>query len=279
MAKKYETITYEKKGRIAYLMFNRPDALNTMNEQLETETRDALLEFDLDDDAWVLILYGAGKCFCAGADLRTQRAFNFGETEDSKRAAGHEAALRAGHTGASMHLRGTGGEGWLGRTVNYKPVIGAIHGYALGGGAHLAAECDLIVASEDAKFAISETTVGMSGSRTWAKIKTYMPGKLASEMLITGRRVPAEELHRHGLINRLVPNGKHLEAAEALAEEVLAAPPLATRDAVRVTRRQWVNLATDLDHQMQLSRLHLSEDFKEAGRAFVEKRKPNFKAK
>src|SRR5262249_14365840 len=101
----------------------------------------------------------------------------------------------------------------------------------------------------------------------------------ASEMLLTGRRVSGEELFRAGLANRLADNGKHVEVAEELAKLVLAAPPLAVRDGVRVTRKQWVNLATDLDMQIQLTKLHLTEDFKEAGRAFQEKRKPAFKAR
>jgi len=274
----YETITYHREERIAYLMFNRPEALNTMNDQLERETRAALLEFDLDDEAWVLILHGAGKCFCAGVDLRTHGSFALAK-DDQAREEGQKDAARGGVIGAAQHLLGTGGEGWMGRTINYKPVIAAVHGYALGGGAHIAAEADLLVVTEDAQFATSETSRGMSGSRTWAKIRTFMPSKVANEMLITGARVPGAELYRLGLANRLVENGKHLEAAQELARKVLAAPPLAARDAVRVSRRLWVEHATQLDHEMQLTRLDLTEDFKEAGRAFVEKRAPKFQAR
>jgi enoyl-CoA hydratase/carnithine racemase len=274
----YETIEFTSDGRLAYLKLNRPHRLNALSDTLEAEIRTALLEFDLDDSLWVLVIHGAGTSFCAGLDVREHSSFSFGSDDDTRKAKALEA-VRAGHVGGAQHLRGTGGEGWLGRTANYKPVIAAVHGYALGGGAHLAAECDLIVASEDARFAISETTAGMSGSRTWAKIKTFMPSKVASEMLITGRKMPAAELYRLGLINRLVPNGDHLKAAEELAGEVLKVPPLATRDAVRVTRKQWVALATQLDEQMQLSRLDLTEDFKEANRAFAEKRAPRFNAR
>lgn len=274
----YETIKYERKGRIAYLMFNRPEALNTMTDQLERETREALLEFDLDDAAWILILHGAGRCFCAGVDLKSHGSFALTK-DDAQRQAGQVEAVRKGATGPGQHLKGTGGEGWMGRTINYKPVIAAVHGYALGGGAHIAAECDLVVAAEDATFAISETTRGMSGSRTWAKIRTFMPSKIANEMLLTGARMPAAELYRLGFINRLVPSGQHVQAAEELAQKVLEAPPHAVRDAVRVSRRLWVGHATQVDHEMQLTRLHETEDFAEAGRAFIEKRKPQFKAR
>lgn len=274
----YETITYERKERLAYLMFNRAEAMNTLSNQMEAEIREALLEFDLDDEAWVLIIHAAGKHFCAGVDLSQHSSFIL-NAEEKDRQAGAVAAMKQGHVGGAQHLRGTGGEGWMGRTANYKPVIAAVQGYALAGGAHLAAECDMVVASEDAQFGITETVRGMSGSRTWVKMNTFMPSKIASEMLITGRRFPAAELYRTGFINRLVPNGEQLKAAEELAALVLAVPPLAARDGVRATRKQWVNKATDLDYHMQLSRLDLTEDFAEAGRAFKEKRKPVFKAR
>ena len=119
-------------------------------------------------------------------DLKSHGSFALAKDEKARQE-GQVETVRKGATGPAQHLRGTGGEGWMGRTINYKPVIEP-SGYALGGGAHIAAECDLIVASGDAMFAISETTRGMSGSRTWAKIRTFMPSKVANEMLLTGRR-------------------------------------------------------------------------------------------
>jgi enoyl-CoA hydratase/carnithine racemase len=275
----YATVNYTTKDRLAYLELNRPESLNALNDQLESEIRSALREFDLDESVWVLIIHGAGRAFCAGLDVKTHSSFAFEAGGDEQRAQAGLQAARNDVLGGAQHLLGTGGEGWMGRTANYKPVIAAVHGYALGGGTHIVAECDLVVASTDAKFAISETTTGMSGARTWAKLKTFMPSKIASEMLITGRKVEAAELYRTGFINRLVEPGEHLRAAEELAEQVLSAPPLATRDAVRVTRKQWVSLATELDEQIQLGRLHATEDFAEAGRAFVEHRRPVFHAR
>ena len=130
---------------------------------------------------------------------------------------------------------GSSSEGYLGRSINWKPVIAAIHGYALGAGTSIAAECDLIVASEDAQFGITETKRGLPGARVWAKMNAFMPSKVVTEMVITGEPVEAAELYRLGLINRLVPTGKHLEAAEELAEKILKAPPLAARSGVRLT--------------------------------------------
>ena len=256
----YETMTYERKGRIAYIMFNRPQVLNAVNSQFEQDLHEALLEFDTDEDAWVGIIHGAGRAFCAGADIK-QRFVVMTPQESARRE------------------RGPNPEGYLGRTINWKPVIAAVHGYALGAGIVIAAESDMIVASEDARFGITETRRGLAGGRIWAKVNAFMPSKIASEMVITGEPVEAAELYRLGLINRLVPNGFHLSAAEALAEKVLKAPPLATRVGVKLTRRQWVQTGAEADMQTLPLKLHMSEDFKEASRSFMEKRPPEYKAR
>ena len=256
----FETMTYERKGRVGYIMFNRPQSLNAVNRQFEDDLHEALLEFDVDDEAWVGIIHGAGRAFCAGADIK-QRFVEMTPQESARRE------------------RGPNPEGYLGRSINWKPVIAAVHGYALGAGIVIAAECDLIVASEDARFGITETRRGLAGGRIWAKVNAFMPSKIASEMVITGEPVEAAELYRLGLINRLVPPGFHLSAAEALAEKVLKAPPLATRVGVKLTRRQWVQTGADADMQTLPLKLHMSEDFKEASRSFVEKRPPEYKAR
>ena len=256
----YETMVYSRKGRVGYIRFNRPQALNAVNAQFEQDFHDALLEFDLDDAAWVGIVHGAGRAFCAGVDVK-QRLAGMTAQESARRE------------------RGPNPEGYLGRAINWKPVIAAVHGYALGAGIVIASECDLIVASEDAKFGITETRRGLAGGRIWAKVNAFMPSKIASEMVITGEPVAAAELYRLGLINRLVPAGYHLTAAEGLAEQVLRAPPLASRVGVKLTRRQWVQAGADADMQTLPLKLHLSEDFQEASRAFVEKRAPEYRAR
>jgi enoyl-CoA hydratase/carnithine racemase len=252
-------MNYERKGKIGYLMINRPRSLNAVNDQFESDLTDAFLEFDADEDAWVLIFHGTGRCFCAGADIK-QRFASMTPMQ---------AAARA---------RGRSGEGYLGRAINWKPVIAAIHGYALGAGMSIAAECDLIVASEEAQFGITETRRGLTGGRVWAKLNAFMPSKVLSEMVITGEPLGAPEMYRLGLVNRLVPTGQHLEAAEELAEKILKAPPLASRAGVRLSRRQWVQPVADADMYSQPLKLHLSEDFKESSQSFVEKRAPAYSA-
>src|SRR5258708_10389642 len=243
----YETGNYHVRERIAYLELNRPKALNAVTNQMVDEINDALLEFDLDDNAWVLIFHGAGKCFTAGADLKSFTAFAVDKSDDERRA-GETAALKAGHKSGSMNLRGTGGEGLLGRTINYKPVIGAVHGYALGAGAHWSAERALLVVAEDTRLAITNTTRGMSRARTWANINPFIPSKFATEMLITGRRVTGRELCDHGFANRLCEPGRQVEAAAELAQLVLPAPPRAGPDGVRGSRQPLVHTSTAYDH-------------------------------
>jgi len=256
----FETMTYSRTEKVGYITFSRPQSLNAVNDQFERDLHGALLEFDTDEDAWVAIIHGEGRSFCAGADIK-QRLSNMSPQERARRE------------------RGGNPESYLGRSINWKPVIAAIHGYALGAGMAIAAECDLIVASEDARFGITETRRGLPGGRVWAKVNAFMPSKVVSEMVITGEQIAAQELYRLGLINRLVPTGEHLKAAEELANTVLKTPPLASRAGVRLTRRQWVQPAAEADMYIQALKLHLSEDFKESSLSFVEKRPPEYKAR
>ncbi len=205
----YETVNYRREGRIGYLTLNRPSSFNAVNDQLEADLMAAAQEFDLDDEAWIAILHGAGRYFCAGADVK-QRFHR-----------SREERLR-------KMTRGTSPEGYWGRTANWKPVIAAVHGYALGAGCSIAAECDLIVASEEAQFGITETKRGIPGARVW---------------------------------------------------EVLKAPPLAVRAGVRALRWQWTKQVAEADLYDQALRLHLTEDFEESARSFVEKRQPVYRGR
>ena len=256
----YETVDYRREGRIAYITLNRPQSLNAVNDQLEDDLKGALHDYDLDEEAWVAILYGTGRCFCAGADVK-QRFANMAPGERDRRSTGRSP------------------EGYLGRCVNWKPVIAAVHSYVLGAGISIALECDLIAASEDAQFGITETKRGLPAGGVWAKAQNFMPSKVTTELLLTGEPMPASELYRLGLINRLVPPGQHLQAAEELAENVLKAPPLAVRAGVRLSRWNWVRKAAETDLYLQPLQLHLTEDFKESSRAFVEKRQPAYRGR
>ena len=170
----YETMMYKRRGRVGYIMFNRPQALNAVNDQFEEDLHSAMLEFDLDDEAWVAIIHGAGKSFCAGADIKQRLV---GMTPDQ----------------SARRQKGPNAEGYTGRSANWKPIIAAVHGYALGAGIVIAVESDMIVASEDVKFGITETRRGLPAGRIWAKVNAFMPSKVLSEMTITGAPIEAAE--------------------------------------------------------------------------------------
>ena len=174
-----EAVEYRREGRIVYITLNRPKSLNAVNDQLDEELGAAFSTFDLDEEAWVAILHGAGRCFCAGADIK-ERLVNMTPVERNRWS-----------SGAST-------EGYLGRTINWKPVIAAVHSHVLGAGISIALECDLIVASEDAQFGITETKRGVPAGRVWAKAQTFMPSKIATELLITGEAMSAQEMYRLG---------------------------------------------------------------------------------
>ncbi|MBI2871672.1 MAG: enoyl-CoA hydratase/isomerase family protein [Chloroflexi bacterium] len=258
----YENVLYEVKGRIAYITLNRPQSLNAFNDPLESEVVQALREFDLEDEAWVAIISGAGRCFSAGADVKQRFA---GTTRQERRAA--------------VVTRGGGVDGFLGRTANWKPVIAAVHSYCLGVACSLTAECDLIVAAEDAQFGITELKRGIQGATIWARLWPNMASKVAAEMVLTGDPISAQEAYRMGLVNRLVPKGQHVAGAEKLAERLMEVPPLAVRSSVRMLRFAPLKLVADAELYARALRLNLTEDFEESAKAFVEKRKPVYKGR
>jgi enoyl-CoA hydratase/carnithine racemase len=255
-----ERVNYRVEGKVAYITLNRPETLNAVDLPMQQLLVRMLQRFDLDDDAWVAILHGEGRAFSSGADIK-QRA--------------HETSERERLLTWSM----TPPEGFLGRCVNWKPVIAAVHGHCLGLAFRLALQCDVIVASEDAQFGATETLIGLPGSTIWSGLQCFMPSKVATEMLLTGRSQPASILHRIGLVNRVVPNGEHLAAAAEFAKLLLAPPPLTVRANVRVTRMLSVVLAEQALLYTTALRLQMTDDFSEAAAAFVEKRSPQFHAR
>ncbi|MBI4232995.1 MAG: enoyl-CoA hydratase/isomerase family protein [Chloroflexi bacterium] len=256
----YETVLYERKGRIAYITLNRPESLNAFNNTQDRETGEALDEFDADDEAWVAILSGKGRCFSAGADVKER--FHGTSREERARQGGPGRIRRAG--------------GYLANTIHWKPVIAAVHSYCLGQAMALAMECDLIVASEDARFAITEIKRGLSGANLWARAWFWTGSKVATEVALTGEHLSAQEGYRLGLVNRVTSVGQHVAGAERLAERILENPPLAVRSTVRVARHTVLPFLQQANLYTGALNLHLSEDFEESARAFVEKRKPVF---
>lgn len=167
----------------------------------------------------------------------------------------------------------------LGETVNWKPVIAAVHSYVIGAAFGLAMDCDLIVAAEDTKFQIREAQRGLGGVQHWANAYYWGGARLATEMALTGRFLMADEAFRLGMVNRVVPANQVMTVAEGIAQEILANPPLSIRCNVRISRWFVREMRKQAEMYQQGLRLYLTEDFKESAQAFLEKRKPIFRAK
>jgi enoyl-CoA hydratase/carnithine racemase len=250
----YQTIIQEKKNNIATITLNRPDRLNALNYQMADELFDAFSSADRDDETRVVIITGAGRAFCSGADLKDRGG--------GRRKVGHTLADR------------------LFAAVNIeKPVIASINGVAVGGGCTITLSCDIRIASEDAKFQLPFTRLGICtelGS-TYLLPRLVGMGK-ACELIFTSKMIDAKEAKEIGLINQVVPASELVEVTYEMASSIAKLPPLAVQMNKRGLRQA---LNTDLPSQLQyeaLATAYLSdtEDSKEAIKAFLEKREPIF---
>lgn len=244
---------------VALVRLNRPEALNALNLQLMSELRDALKMLDQDDQVRVIVLTGNEKAFAAGADIK-------------------QMADKSAIDMLKIDQFSTWDQ--IKRTA--KPLIAAVSGFALGGGCELAMTCDMIIASETAKFGQPEIKIGVMPGAGGTQRLTHALGKaLAMEMILTGNFISAEKALQHGLINRLVPVELYLEEALNLAAEIAKLSPLATRMA-----KESINKAheTGLSEGLFFERknyymLFAGEDQKEGMQAFIEKRAPKFEGK
>lgn len=251
-------VEYARDGAVVTLTLNRPEKLNAFSDELVMALDAGLKRFDADDGAHVAIITGKGRAFSTGADVRQRQLRS------------REEFLRLG--GPQGHGANSGD--LLVNSVNWKPVISAVHGYVMGLAVGIAFECDLVAAAAGTRFQITEVSRGLGGAQYWGLLAFRGGGAFGTEMSMTGRFFTAEEAHAANLINRLAPEGGHLEAARALADEVLQNPPLSVRASVRARRWQLKRLMEELKMQQQPLNLYLTEDFHEAASAFAEKRAP-----
>ncbi len=254
-------LNYEKKGRIAIFTLNRPDVLNALNSQLQSELREALVDFRDDNELWVGIITGAGeKAFCAGADIKE---FLPTLKENLDRLWAIPPPLKHGF------------ELW-------KPIIAAINGWCLGGGLELALACDIRIASENARLGLAEVTVGMMpGGGGTQRLPRAIPLAKAAEMIFTGRPIDSQEAYRIGLVNKVVPLGQLMSAAIEMAEDICKVGPLAVR-ASKQALYTGIDISLEkglLFERAMMERIMKTEDFIEGTKAFVEKRKPKFEGK
>jgi enoyl-CoA hydratase/carnithine racemase len=253
---------YEQRGGIGYITLNRPEVLNALNDDLLKQLRDATFRLDEDPEALVGVITGAGTSFCSGADIK-QRQLRPKE----------ELARLGSPQGRGAHI-----EEILQGFTNWKPVIAAVHGYAVGGGLHIALMCEMIVAEEGSKFFIPELHRGLWVANFWYLLSHRTGGGFATDVCMTGRTWTAEEGLQRGAVDRLAPPGQGIRIAEELARVMMAMPPLAVREAVEVRRGAMQEL--ELTSRLHRHRdLHLTEDFRESAAAFAEKRRPVFRGR
>ena len=255
----YEMILTETRGRVGLITFNRPKALNALNTQLMSEVADALEAFDKDENIGAMVITGNEKAFAAGADI--------------KEMAGKSALdmSQADHVAVYGRIR----------TIR-KPVIAAVSGWALGAGCEVALSCDMIVASDSAKFGLPEVTIGViPGAGGTQRLVRAIGKALAMEMILNDRKLSAQEALQHGLVNRVTPVSDYLNEALKLADEIASRAPLAARAAKKMINASYESfLAEGLAEEKQtFYNLFNTEDQKEGMNAFAEKRKPEWKGK
>ncbi len=255
----YQYILVERNERVGIVTLNRPKELNALSTSLVGELADALEAFDRDSDIRCIVITGAGdKAFAAGADIK--------EMSDKS-----PSAMMLG-----------GFDHWSRIRRLHTPLIAAVGGYALGGGCELAMHCDMIVASENARFGQPEILIGvMPGAGGTQRLARTLGKYRTMEMVLTGAQISAQEMLEHNLVNRVVPKGEHLNEAIKLAQKVAEQAPVAARlakDAVLAA------FETSLEEGLEIERknfflLFSTEDMREGMRAFIEKRKADFQGK
>jgi enoyl-CoA hydratase len=253
----YTTILTETRGRVGLITLNRPQAMNALNRTLLSELVSALTAFDSDEAVGAMVITGSQRAFAAGADIKEMA----------------EASAVEMLTSSFVEL-------FDGIRNVRKPVIAAVSGYALGGGCELAMSCDMIVASETAKFGQPEVTIGVIPGAGGTQRLTRAVGKaLAMEMVLNNRMLTAGEAAQFGLVNRVVPVERFLEEAMALASEVAGRAPLAVRLGKEAVNKAFeLSLTEGLEAERRaFYMLFATEDQKEGMQAFVEKRKAEWK--
>jgi len=254
-----ETILIEKKNGVGLIRFNRPKALNALNVVLLTELMDTLDGFDAADAIGSIVITGSDKAFAAGADIKQMAQATAVEM------------CRSDFIPLFDRI-----------TAIRKPIIAAVSGWCLGGGSELAMSCDMIIASETAKFGQPEINLGVIPGAGGTQRLTKAVGKaIAMEMVLNNRTLNAREALDFGLVNYVLPVGEHLEKALLVAEEIANRAPLAVQQG-----KIAVNLAFEtplsrglVDERNAFYFLFATEDQKEGMAAFTEKRNPVWKGK
>jgi len=257
----------EREGATAVLTFNRPDKMNTISGPMLAQLSEKLVECDRDPEVRVIVITGKGRAFCAGLDL-AEAASGQGIGGGSGAAVSVDLDLRDAPP-TVLHSLDT-------------PTVCALNGGAAGYGMDLALGCDIRVAAQSSKLAPAFTKRGVlpESGGTWI-LPRLLGWAKASELIFTGRTLPADECLELGLVNRVVPDELLMKETLALADEIAANAPLAVQASKRMMRMGLAENFDDHVHHvfLQLLPLFRSKDFREGMTAFLEKRKPEFQGK
>jgi len=254
-----ELIESSRDGNVVLLRLNRPEARNALSPELMEQLAAALEQLDPDPEVRCIVIAGSDKVFAAGADIKAMAERSFAE------------ALR--HPAASF---------WRRLAAIKTPTIAAVSGYALGGGCELALACDMIVASDSAKFGQPEINLGIiPGGGGTQRLARVLGKQRTMELVLTGRQFDANAALELGLVNRVVEDGGWLDEAMALAATVAERPPIAARLAKQaVIAAEETALTAGLESERRLYELAMAtEDRVEGMQAFLEKREPEFEGK
>lgn len=251
------TILVETHGRVGLVRLNRPEAMNAINSLLIQELMTALEAFDRDPAIGAMVVTGSDRAFAAGADIKEMADASASEMHARDHIAPFDRILKV-----------------------RKPVIAAVSGWCLGGGCELALSCDMLIASETAKFGQPEINLGVIPGAGGTQRLTRAVGKtLAMEMVLNNRTLNANEAAQFGIANRVVPAERYLEEALSLAAEIAARAPLALQAAKQMVNHAFESSLTDglAEERRTFYDLFDTRDQKEGMQAFAEKRKAEWK--
>jgi enoyl-CoA hydratase/carnithine racemase len=252
-------VRVERSEAVGIVTLDRPESRNALSPRVMEELGAAIDAFDADDQVRCLVIAGTDEVFAAGADIKAMAERSFQEVLDA----------------STMPF-------WQRIASCRTPLVAAVSGFALGGGCELALLCDMIVAAETAEFGQPEITLGIiPGGGGTQRLARVLGKQRTMELVLTGRRIDAKEALRLGIVNMVTPKRKWREEAIELARVVARRPPLAVRLAKQaVLAADEMSLSAGLAHERRLYELAMAtEDRVEGMRAFIEKRRPNFKGR